>query len=153
MPVYATSIAPAVDGSAENQGAPHDAGLATFSIGQLAEEFGVTLRALRFYECRGLLSPRRSGTSRHYDQSDRDRLAYVLKAKQLGFTLREIEELIAGEAGRAGIDVHLSRRQCTEQIVLLERQKCAIETALAELRRTYSTHYVQELEEAAPSGK
>ena len=55
-----------------------------FSIGDLAREYGVSLRTLRFYEDRGLLSPRREGTSRFYDGADRARLALILKGKKLG---------------------------------------------------------------------
>ena len=72
----------------------------TYTIGDLAREFGVTLRTLRFYEDRGLLSPRREGTARIYDARDRSRLSVILKGKQLGFTLTEIRAMVAEE--RAG---------------------------------------------------
>ncbi len=84
-----------------------------FTIGQLSHEFGVTLRTLRFYEARGFLSPRRAGTARLYRQCDHDRLALILKTKKLGFTLREIAALIAGE-GRHEV-LPLSRRQCVSR--------------------------------------
>ena len=64
-------------------------GTKLYTIGDLAREFGVTLRTLRFYEDRGLLSPRRDGTARIYDPRDRERLSVILKGKQLGFTLTE----------------------------------------------------------------
>jgi DNA-binding transcriptional MerR regulator len=148
MPADVTSIVPAAGGFADReQSSTLAADVPMLSIGQLAKDFGVTLRALRFYESRGLLSPQRSGTARLYDRRDRDRLAFILKAKQLGFTLREIEQLIAARPDDTGNDVRLSRQQCTEQIVLLERQKRTIETALAELRRTYSNFYVRVLAE------
>ena len=111
-----------------------------FTIGQLAADFGVTLRTLRFYESRGFLSPRRQGTTRLYSESDRNRIALVLKAKRLGFTLREITLLLHSQAGSSE-GLRLSRRQCTEQISLLERQKREIESALAELRQEYSSRY------------
>src|SRR5262245_44552528 len=63
---------------------------AEFTIGELAKEFGVTLRTLRFYENKRLLSPRREGLARLYSKADRDRLALILKGKKLGFTLSEI---------------------------------------------------------------
>ena len=65
-----------------------------FTIGELARDFGVTLRALRFYENKGLLSPQREGLSRLYSQGDRTRLALILKGKKLGFTLGEIRQLV-----------------------------------------------------------
>lgn len=124
-----------------------DADPPLFTIGQLSHEFGVTLRTLRFYEARGFLSPQRTGTTRLYRQCDHDRLALILKAKKLGFTLREIAELMAdeGEGGLAALP--LSRRQCVEQINLLERQKSDIEHALAELRQAYSSHYLRNLDQ------
>ena len=60
-----------------------------YLISDLSREFDVTLRALRFYEDRGLLSPRRIGTMRIYSAQDRARLSVILKGKQLGFTLAD----------------------------------------------------------------
>ena len=120
-------------------------GAATFSIRQLAKEFGVTLRTLRFYEGRGFIVPRRTGTVRLYSQADHDRVALILQAKRLGFTLREIGDMLA--AGERDPDsLNLTRRQCTEQINFLERQKRAIDSALAELRRAYSSQYLRALD-------
>jgi DNA-binding transcriptional MerR regulator len=120
------------------------------SIGEVACEFGVTARALRFYEAKGLLSPRRDGASRHYDRAERDRLELLLKAKTLGFTLAEIRKMI-GPPGRRpdASTLDISRRQCFDQIKLLELRKRDLETALTELRRTYSAFYVQ-LARSAP---
>jgi DNA-binding transcriptional MerR regulator len=117
-----------------------------FTIGQLTGDFGVTPRTLRFYEDLGLLSPQRHGPARLYSQADHDRIALILQGKKLGFTLREIRDLLTspqGEADRGSLQ--LSRQQCVEQINLLERQKRTIENALMELRRTYSSHYTREL--------
>jgi DNA-binding transcriptional MerR regulator len=115
------------------------------SISDLAREFNVTLRALRFYESKGLLKPRREGNLRLYSAEDRTRLARILKGKQLGFTLSEIRALVAdaNETAEATTGLHLSREQCIEQIKLLERQKKEIEDAIAELRRTYTDLYTQ----------
>jgi DNA-binding transcriptional MerR regulator len=129
-----------------------DADQPVFAIGQLAHEFGVTLRTLRFYEARGFLSPRREGTVRLYSQCDHDRLGLILKTKKLGFTLREIAELIGDDGESRQQDLPLSRRQCVEQINLLERQKSAIEHALAELRQTYSSHYLRNLDQGKFAG-
>ena len=74
-------------------------GKVAFTIGELSREFGVTLRALRFYENKGLISPHRDGLSRLYSQGDRTRLALILKGKKLGFTLGEIRQMIAAEEG------------------------------------------------------
>jgi DNA-binding transcriptional MerR regulator len=65
-----------------------------FTISQLAGEFGITTRAIRFYEEKGLISPRRSGQQRLYTASDRVRLKLILRGKRLGFTLEESRDLI-----------------------------------------------------------
>jgi len=67
---------------------------AEFSISELAREFDVTPRAIRFYEDQGLLSPRRDGQRRIYTPRDRTRLKLTLRGKRLGLTLAEIRELI-----------------------------------------------------------
>ena len=67
---------------------------AEFSIGELASEFDVTPRAIRFYEDHGLLAPKRDGTRRIYSARDRTRLKLTLRGKRLGLTLSEIRELI-----------------------------------------------------------
>jgi DNA-binding transcriptional MerR regulator len=66
----------------------------SFGIADLAAEFGVTARALRFYEDQGLLSPRRDNHLRIYSPRDRARLAWVLRGKSAGFSLTEIREML-----------------------------------------------------------
>ncbi|QRM28758.1 MerR family DNA-binding transcriptional regulator [Microvirga sp. VF16] len=107
-----------------------------YTIGDLAREFGVTLRTLRFYEDRGLLAPRRDGTARIYDVRDRERLSVILKGKQLGFTLTEIRAMVAEErsGNGAAMNLKLSLDQIEDQIRHLEQQKVEIEEALAELQ-------------------
>lgn len=113
----------------------------SFTIGDLAREFGVTLRTLRFYEDRGLLSPRREGLARIYDVRDRDRLAVILKGKQLGFTLTEIRAMLAEERLGEGLSANLklSLAQIEDQIQHLEQQKVEIEEALLELKSRRAT--------------
>ena len=118
----------------------HSTGSKTaFTIGELSREFGVTLRALRFYENKGLLSPQRDGLNRLYSQSDRARLGLILKGKKLGFTLGEIRQMIAVEEGDADSKtLSLSREKCLEQIELLKKQKAELEEGLSELYRIHS---------------
>jgi len=66
----------------------------TWGIGELAEEFNTTLRTIRFYEDRGLLTPQRQGTARIFHDRDRVRLQLILRGKRLGFTLDEIAHVI-----------------------------------------------------------
>ena len=107
-----------------------------FTIGDVAREFGVSLRALRFYEDRGLLHPRRRGTVRLYSGRDRLHLQLILKGKQLGFTLTEIHDILAARSDAAELDLELNLRpdQIIAQIHHLERQRNELEAALAQLR-------------------
>jgi DNA-binding transcriptional MerR regulator len=107
----------------------------SYTIGDLAREFGVSLRTLRFYEDRGLLKPQRAGASRLYDGAQRARLELILKGKQLGFTLAEIQRLLERpERGEGAPKLRLSRKQIDDQLAHLERQKAEIEAAIAELQ-------------------
>jgi DNA-binding transcriptional MerR regulator len=107
----------------------------TFTIGDLAREFDVTLRALRFYEARGLLKPQRAGLTRLYSADDKARLALILKGKSLGFTLQEIREMVAGrgKSGAVAGSLNLSLPQVEEQLAALRQQKTEIEAAIVEL--------------------
>jgi DNA-binding transcriptional MerR regulator len=109
------------------------------TIGEMARDFDVSLRTLRFYEHRGLLSPRRAGASRFYGPADRKRLQTVLKGKQLGFTLTEIRDLLAGpnSVGEMDIEETLGAQQILGQVHHLERQRDEIDAAIARLRATY----------------
>ncbi len=66
----------------------------TFSIGELADEFDITTRAIRFYEARGLLTPDRRGAQRSYSRRDRARLILILRAKNLGFSLEDVADYL-----------------------------------------------------------
>jgi len=132
-------------GSTESSGDEQDG---SFTIAEIASAFGVTPRALRFYESRGLLTPRREGAARTFSEADRGRLALILKFKTLGFTLLDIRALIESQQTADHGAPVLSRAQCVEQINMLERQKRDIDNALTELRRAYSRHYVRVLQAA-----
>jgi len=73
---------------------PSRADPATYSISELAREFALTTRAIRFYEDEGLLSPHRSGRSRVYAERERVRIKLILRGKRLGLSLSEIRELL-----------------------------------------------------------
>jgi len=117
---------------------------APMTIGEVARQFGITLRTLRFYEAKRLVAPQRRGSMRLYRHADRERLSLILTGRRLGFTLTEIKELL-DRPGRHGL--HLSREQCVEQINMLERQKRGLEQALTELRQIYSDFYRSLLED------
>jgi DNA-binding transcriptional MerR regulator len=133
---------------------PADAGAdePTYSIGDLAKKFDVSLRALRFYESRGLLRPARDGRRRRYGRKDADRLNVILKAKKLGFTLGEIHQMIAAEGDEASRhSLRLSREKCLEQIGVFERKLADVQEALAELRFIYSS-LTAKMVEVKPAG-
>lgn len=107
-----------------------------YSIAQLAEEFDITPRAIRFYETKELLAPQRAGSTRVYNYRDRARLMLVLRGKRLGFSLEDIKEYI---------DLYDADHTHTEQIVHLmqvgrkriselEQQLLDVQTTLSELR-------------------
>lgn len=93
-----------------------------FSIGELAREFDVTPRAIRFYEAEGLLAPRRDGQRRIYTARERTRLKLTLRGKRLGLSLSEIRDLIdMYEPGRD------ERAQLERFLAVLQRHKAALE--------------------------
>lgn len=108
----------------------------TFSIGELAQEFDITTRTIRFYEARGLISPQRSGTNRIYSRRDRARLKLILRGKNLGFSLEDIAEYLKL------YDVDPTQRAQTELLVVkvdaaisdLEVKRADIERSLRDLR-------------------
>ena len=108
----------------------------TWTIAQIADEFGVTHRTVRHYEDLGLISPERRGTARVYRRRDRTRLGLILRGKRLGFTLASIRQyldLYDAEPTHETQLRHLlagTRRRIDE----LERQRQALELALRELR-------------------
>jgi len=108
---------------------------AEFSISELAQEFDVTPRAIRFYEDQGLLAPRREGQRRIYTARDRTRLKLTLRGKRLGLTLSEIRELIdmyePGRDERAQLERFLSVLESHKASLL--QQRADIEAQLAEL--------------------
>jgi DNA-binding transcriptional MerR regulator len=107
----------------------------TFTITELADEFALTTRAIRFYEDQGLLSPERRGTRRIYSQRERVRLKLVLRGKRLGMSLADIAEIL----DLYDVD-HNERPQLMKFLevlaarrVLLEQQREDIDVVLEEI--------------------
>ncbi|WP_372526376.1 MerR family transcriptional regulator [Piscinibacter sp.] len=100
----------------------------TFTISELAREFDLTTRAIRFYEDCGLLSPQRRGRNRVYTARDRTRLKLTLRGKRLGLTLAEVKELV---------DMYESPRDTQAQLkkflVVLAAHRQQLEQQLADL--------------------
>ena len=101
------------------------------TIREVCEEVGVTLRALRFYEAKGLIAPKRENMHRFYQTKDVNRLCKIVKLKSFGLSLREIRELLRSPGdGPYGLTANL----CNELIERLSAERDAVEAALAELR-------------------
>ena len=109
---------------------------AEFSISDLAREFDITPRAIRFYEDQGLLAPRREGQRRIYTARDRTRLKLTLRGKRLGFSLSEIRDLIdmyePGRDERPQLERFLAVLEAHK--ASLEQQREDIEAQLSEIR-------------------
>jgi DNA-binding transcriptional MerR regulator len=113
---------------------------ALLSIREMADQFEVTPRALRFYESKGLLSPTRDRGTRIYGASDQQHLALILKGQKLGFTLAEIAQMIDARNGRASRQtLRLTRQKCIDQIAMFEQRINGALEAVAELRRIHTS--------------
>jgi DNA-binding transcriptional MerR regulator len=106
-----------------------------FAIADLAREFGISTRAIRFYESKGLLSPERVGGTRIFRRRDRARLILILRGKRLGFSLRDISDYLGlYDAQSQTAQVSLLVRKVDERLALLEGQLTDLETTIGELR-------------------
>ncbi len=105
-----------------------------WSISEMSRHFGLTLRALRFYESKGLIRPYRFGGARYYTARDRVRVNLILAAKQMGFTLSETAAMLGRIGDDEAADLPLSAKMVRSQIEFLEGQRTAIDTALGQLR-------------------
>ena len=108
-----------------------------WTVTELARELGVTPRTIRFYEDRGLVLPRRAGTTRVYAARDRARLILILRGKRLGFSLREIKEYLDLYDADPTHASQLRRLLdgVRARVALLEEQSSALDETLTELRK------------------
>ena len=116
------------------------AGSTLYTISDMARLYNVTLRALRFYEDRGLIQPARIGHARYYDGAARVRLEMILKGKQLGFTLGAIAAMMpdADDAKDPKPVLTMAPQQVETQITELERKRGDLDAAITELRAAHA---------------
>ena len=107
----------------------------TYTITELARDFDITPRAIRFYEDQGLLTPSRAGRARVYSKADRTRLKLTLRGKRLGLSLAEIKELLEMYGGVRNSAPQLQRflKVLAERRAALEQQREDIEAVLGEI--------------------
>jgi DNA-binding transcriptional MerR regulator len=108
----------------------------SFTIADLAREFDVTARTIRFYEDQGLIAPTRQGLNRIYSRADRFRLGWILRGKRLGFSLAEIKELLdLYETDRSRVSqLKAALKRAREHVVEMERKAHDLQAQIAELR-------------------
>jgi DNA-binding transcriptional MerR regulator len=136
-PVLKSKPSPSADAQAFVDSHRDEQAPALFGITELCNEFGITLRALRFYEDKGLLAPRRINGARVYTRRDRARLALILRAKDIGSPLSEIKHYLDlygdhGEGRTQQLTYVISRTDAAIQA--LEQKRTQIDETLAELR-------------------
>jgi DNA-binding transcriptional MerR regulator len=139
-----------------SEAAPHpdDDESRLYSIGELAAEFAITTRAIRFYEARGLLSPQRSGPNRCYTRRDRARLQLILRGKNLGFTLEDIAEYLSlydRDRGQAA-QTQLLLDKVEAHITALTSKRADIERTLKDLK-AIKAQCQEHLKAATETGK
>lgn len=105
-------------------------------IGDMASRFGVTLRTLRFYEDKGLLSPKRDGNTRLYSNKDITRLTLIMLGRKVGFSLREVKQImdLYDPEGSNVKQLRTLLEKSERQLVRLEKQRTSIDEAIDELK-------------------
>ena len=108
----------------------------SFSISELAREYQITPRAIRFYESEGMIAPARQGQTRIFSGRDRARLGLIVQGKRVGFSLAEIREMLdLYDIGDGQVtQLKVSRKKFADRIVALERQRIDIDDSVESLK-------------------
>ena len=122
-------------------------------IGEMSKNYGVTLRTLRFYEDKGLLAPRRDGTTRLYSHRDRTRLKLIMLGRKVGFSLRDVKQMmdLYDPSGTNTKQLKTALDKSEKQLGRLNKQRQALEEAISELSGAMSA--VRAMLESRQQGK
>lgn len=114
-------------------------------IGEIAGEFDITLRTLRFYEDKGLINPKRVGTSRFYGRREKARLRLILLGRDIGFSLEDIREMLNLYEPKSGnqAQLRLALDKAAAQLERLNEQKKSIDEAIVRLNQAMDVARVQ----------
>lgn len=106
------------------------------TIREMCKEFDVTSRALRFYEAKELIFPRREGTRRLYNKSDRARLKLILRGKRFGFSLEQIRQLLNmyGSDTQEAVQLRAVYAAAVKRLGELERDRAELDSAIEDLK-------------------
>lgn len=121
-------------------------------IGEMAKKYGVTLRTLRFYEDKGLLNPKREGSTRLYTRRDRVRLKLILLGRKVGFSLRDVKQMIDlyDPSGTNAKQLRLTIDKSEKQLGRLQKQRQLLDEAIDELTSHMTIVRQMLAERAAP---
>ncbi|WP_149762094.1 MerR family transcriptional regulator [Neomesorhizobium albiziae] len=130
----------AVDAAANTNEISMDMQDGFIRIGEMAKKHDVTLRTLRFYEDKGLLNPKREGATRLYSRRDNARLKLILLGRKVGFSLREVKQMIDlyDPSGSNAKQLKLALDKSEKQLGRLQKQRQAIDEAIGELSEAMS---------------
>ena len=104
-------------------------------IGEMARKYGVTLRALRFYEDKGLIAPKRDGSTRLYSRRENARLQLILLGRKIGFSLRDVKQImdLYDPSGTNIKQLRLALDKSEKQMTRLQKQRAVVDEAIGEL--------------------
>lgn len=104
-------------------------------IGDMAKAFGITLRTLRFYEDKGLINPKRDGSTRLYTRRDKTRLKLILLGRKVGFSLRDVKQMmdLYDPNGTNTKQLRLTLEKSDRQLSRLQKQRASLDEAIGEL--------------------